>query len=182
MKRELGGARSSKIFLSGAPVEVRKSGYWLAPGGIGGKVYLGATRVEALASLEYRRQQHAEKAPQAAKALGPRALKMRTYYSAAARARKFGRAMMSIEEYEAIWERSGGKCEISGIEFNNEKLSASHSKRPWAPSLDRIDNTRGYEADNCRLVCTAVNLALNEFGEAGLRKIAWAIYRRGWDR
>ena len=44
-------------------------------------------------------------------------------------------------------------------------------------SLDRIDSSKGYTVENCRLVCTAVNLAMNEWGEDVLERIA-LYYRR----
>jgi len=45
---------------------------------------------------------------------------------------------------------------------------------PYAPSLDRIDSNQGYTKDNVRIVCAAINLSLNEFGEDTFRKICEA--------
>lgn len=67
-----------------------------------------------------------------------------------------------------------GKCALTGIPFNLESPEGA-TLRPWAPSLDRIDSSKGYTAKNCRLVCVAVNFALNQWGEAVFRKIATAI-------
>jgi hypothetical protein len=51
-----------------------------------------------------------------------------------------------------------------GLEFDstkNEKFRA----RPFAVSVDRVDNNKGYTKNNVRLVCAVVNFSLNEFGE-----------------
>lgn len=99
---------------------------------------------------------------------------MKAYYSAASRSRKFGYSIMSREAFESIVSRAAGRCEVSGIVFSTQRLEGQR-KAMWAPSIDRIDNTKGYEAENCRLVCVAVNLALNEFGADVLLRIASAL-------
>jgi len=67
--------------------------------------------------------------------------------------------------------RANGKCELSGIAWDFKSRSF-RGKRPWAPSLDRIDSSQGYSLENCRLVAVAVNIALSDFGEEILLKIA----------
>jgi hypothetical protein len=101
----------------------------------------------------------------------------RAFYYARSRAKRSGMPIMSREEYVAIVRRANGECEVSGLPFSIKKLPG-HRKAMWAPSIDRIECGRGYEADNCRLVCVAVNLALNEFGADVLIKIALAIGAR----
>lgn len=69
---------------------------------------------------------------------------------------------------------AAGHCMLTGIAWDFTTKNAN-GKRPWTPSLDRIDAMQGYEPANCRLVCTAVNLALSDFGDAVLRRIARAL-------
>lgn len=59
--------------------------------------------------------------------------------------------------------RSGGRCELTGIWFNNK--DGDSVRNPWAPSIDRIDSKKPYSKDNCRLVCYAINTAISEWGE-----------------
>lgn len=66
---------------------------------------------------------------------------------------------------------SGGECTVSGISWDYVTKNV-RGKRPWSPSLDRIDCEKGYSRENCRLVCVAVNIALSDFGEDVLRRIA----------
>lgn len=72
-----------------------------------------------------------------------------------------------------LWIRCGGRCEFSGIEFDSASVGAE-LKRPFHPSLDRIDASKGYTKENCRFVCIAVNIALNTFGDGVLDKICEA--------
>lgn len=67
--------------------------------------------------------------------------------------------------------RANGRCELSGIAWDFRSKSL-RGKRPWAPSLDRINSAEGYSLGNCRLVAVAVNIALSDFGEEILLKIA----------
>ena len=53
-------------------------------------------------------------------------------------------------------------CEATGIPFSLEKIenpndSEALIKRPFAPSIDRIDSTKGYTQSNCQLVTWQYN-------------------------
>ena len=49
---------------------------------------------------------------------------------------------------------------------------------PWAPSLDRLDNSKGYTLDNVRLVCWAFNLARGVWPDEVFHKLAMAYSGR----
>jgi len=70
-------------------------------------------------------------------------------------------------------ERSDGHCEVSGVPFNMAR-PAGGFRRPLAPSIDRRNTGVGYDARNCRLVCSAVNFAMNEWGQEVFVMIARA--------
>ena len=48
-------------------------------------------------------------------------------------------------------------CEATGIPFDNSYEGTFITMNPYAPSIDRIDNSRGYTMDNCRIVLTTFN-------------------------
>jgi hypothetical protein len=50
---------------------------------------------------------------------------------------------------------------------------------PWQPSIDRIDNAKGYEPGNMRVVALIANLAMNVWGEKPLLDMAERIVTRG---
>jgi hypothetical protein len=54
-------------------------------------------------------------------------------------------------------------CALTHIQLVVEQTE--NYLNPYMPSLDRIDSTKGYTKDNVRIVCAAINLALNEYGE-----------------
>jgi hypothetical protein len=56
-----------------------------------------------------------------------------------------------------------GRCELSGLPFHMGPTSL-YSKHPLAPSLDKIVPSGFYTDANTRVVCTAVNIALSEWG------------------
>lgn len=81
---------------------------------------------------------------------------------------------MTLSQLEAIAIRSGGRCEVSGLPF----VLDFTGKHPFQPSVDRIDNAGGYELQNVRLVCLAVNYCMSEWGEAVFLRIAAAMVQR----
>jgi hypothetical protein len=50
-----------------------------------------------------------------------------------------------------------GYCQKSGIAFDLSRSNGSLAN-PFAPSIDRINNSRGYTNDNIQIVCTMFNL------------------------
>lgn len=80
---------------------------------------------------------------------------------------------LSKNDILAIVEESRGRCCISGIPFSDTK--ANEHKCPFMPSIDRINSSGGYTYDNCRLVCFAVNSAMNEWGLPVLERVAMGM-------
>lgn len=99
------------------------------------------------------------------------------YKSAEKRARRSG-IEFSLSESDMIdvVNVAKGKCHVSGICFDlYSPIPEKGMRRPYFPSIDRIDNSKGYHRDNVRLVCQIVNYAMNEFGESLFHKIALAV-------
>jgi hypothetical protein len=69
------------------------------------------------------------------------------------------------------------KCQISGIPFDFSKAIEGR-RRPFYPSLDRKDSSKGYSFKNCRLVCSIVNIAMNEWGTLPLHHLVVAMAER----
>lgn len=101
------------------------------------------------------------------------------YLHAQGRAKRRGMAFtVTKDEFSAIYRRAGGRCELSGLEFDCEKPKVRHGKRPFAASIDRIENSIGYTAENCRLVCVAANVAMNWWGSDVLLQLCAGIVDR----
>lgn len=96
------------------------------------------------------------------------------YLLVESRSRRDGRsAFLSPAEYLAVVARANGRCEVSGLPFDSER--AAGKRAPFAPSLDRIDCSKGYIAGNVRLVSIIMNCALGDFGETALETAAKAF-------
>lgn len=78
---------------------------------------------------------------------------------------------LNAERLREVMLRSKGRCEVTGLRFQL-KAAESARQRPFFHSLDRIESSRGYETTNMRLVCFAVNAAMNQWGEAVFSEIA----------
>lgn len=64
---------------------------------------------------------------------------------------------ISLEHLVSLWERQRGKCHYTGVTLSFDGLG-----RPESVSLDRVDSTKGYVADNVVLCCNIVNLMKNK--------------------
>ncbi len=66
-----------------------------------------------------------------------------------------------------------GLCAVTGLKF-----VSTHPTTPLSPSLDRIDNSKGYIPGNCRFVCLGYNMLKGTGSDALAIKIAKRIIRR----
>ena len=66
----------------------------------------------------------------------------------------------------AMLEAGGRRCAVTGVPFSLDRHKAGRA--PRAPSMDRIDDSRGYEPGNVRLVCQLANLAMNVWDDRTL--------------
>lgn len=81
---------------------------------------------------------------------------------------------LSWEEMRSLIGEANERCAVTGIPFDFTRLEGL-KRRPFGASLDRINSKAGYTKENCRLVCCAVNLALNEWGEDVFRYVAQCL-------
>jgi hypothetical protein len=65
-----------------------------------------------------------------------------------------------------------GVCELTGTPFD----FSGRKGNPYAPSLDRIDSSKGYTRDNVRLVCFGLNAAMNVWGIGPIERMM--VHRR----
>lgn len=79
------------------------------------------------------------------------------------------------EYIRSLFEASGGKCQLTGIPFDFDKSYVPYERRPYVPSIDRINPSAGYTEGNVRLICSAVNIAMNTWGMPVLMRIATAL-------
>ncbi|ADV26973.1 hypothetical protein Psesu_1123 [Pseudoxanthomonas suwonensis 11-1] len=88
---------------------------------------------------------------------------------------------LQIEDVEQMVKSSGGRCAVTGIALSVDRGTlppGRKMRRPWAPSIDRIDSALGYTRENCRIVCCAANYAMSQWGEDVLVEMAKAIARK----
>lgn len=74
--------------------------------------------------------------------------------------------------------KAAGRCTLTGIPWDYDTTNR-RGKKPWKPSLDRIDTLSGYTETNCRFICAAVNIALSDFGDDVLLRIAKGLLSMG---
>lgn len=71
------------------------------------------------------------------------------------------------------------RCEVTGIPFDLWQTGrrAVVRRMPMRPSLDRREPRDGYVIGNVRIICTAANMALNEWGDDVFELIAEGLLR-----
>jgi hypothetical protein len=79
-------------------------------------------------------------------------------------------------DFDWLMERitaQGFKCDLTGIPFFSESDNQA-SRDPFAPSIDRIDCSKGYTKGNVRIIIYALNVMLNDWGEGVFYRVALA--------
>lgn len=79
---------------------------------------------------------------------------------------------ISKEAISEKLEQQDWKCCRTGIPFD---LSAGEGRKPYGPSIDRIDNNIGYTIDNIQIVCSIYNLAKSDFVDDDVLALAYAL-------
>lgn len=70
-------------------------------------------------------------------------------------------------------------CAVTRLPFTIDLSRYTKGRRdPFSPSIDRIDNRRGYERDNVRLVWLIVNLGRADFCDIAFLRMAHAVASR----
>jgi hypothetical protein len=82
---------------------------------------------------------------------------------------------LTTEDLNALWEACEGRCAVSGLPFSLDTFVDALVKHPFAPSIDRKDSSKGYTLKNTRLVCTAANFAMNQWGAEVLRRVSRGV-------
>ena len=82
---------------------------------------------------------------------------------------------IDLEFLGSLWEAQQGCCAVSGLAFTDERHEQAFVKRPFAPNLDRIDSSKGYIRGNVRLVCIVANIAMSQWGDRILRRLAHGV-------
>lgn len=95
--------------------------------------------------------------------------------TAKSRASKKGQKFDLTEPYlTSMYREQRGRCAVSQLEMETDPVKIG-VRKPFSASVDRIDNSKGYEKDNVRLVCLIVNIARSDFGDHALFKMCEAI-------
>lgn len=89
--------------------------------------------------------------------------------SAKGRAIKYGYEFNLDREWaENVWT---GKCSLTGIEF----IVSPNRHTVYTPSIDRVDNTKGYIKDNCRFILFGINMLKYTSTDVDMYKLAAAL-------
>lgn len=70
---------------------------------------------------------------------------------------------LGLEDYWSIVLAARGRCQVTDQPFDRY-YKASNNRRPFLPSLDRVDSTGAYVAGNVELTTVICNIAINDFG------------------
>jgi hypothetical protein len=103
---------------------------------------------------------------------------VKAWQRAKGRAKRRGVACLTREELDVLWQRCEGRCAVSGLEFTDEIFPKALVKRPFFPSIDQIEATKGYELGNSRITCVAANFAMNQWGLGTLLRVAHGVVAR----
>lgn len=79
--------------------------------------------------------------------------------------------------FKARMAEQGYRCALTGLPFQWD-MNTDDRLSPLFPSLDRIDNSRGYTKDNVRVVATAINLMRMDWGAKTFDRIVGAYVER----
>lgn len=78
---------------------------------------------------------------------------------------KFGPTALTAKELRSLFEQQGGRCYWLGIPMVPSRLK----RDPRRPSIDRLDNNRGYVQGNVVLTCQFANMGRSQLDAESFR-------------
>jgi hypothetical protein len=143
-----GDVREDGYIFRGYQKKKKKDGYfienWLSPAGLEAK---------RLLSVKLAREKRSS----------PKGRAQSLVAAAQCRANENG-GKLTITWQDIAKRIEKGVCEITGLPFDLKPPKGTRHN-PYSPSLDRIDSrNKDYSPDNVRVVLTAVNIAIGEYG------------------
>ena len=75
-------------------------------------------------------------------------------------------------------DKLSGVCEATGLPFDLSVEGTYKKMNPFAPSVDRINNSIGYTKDNCQMVVWIYNCSKNDFTEEDLYRMCKAFVKK----
>jgi hypothetical protein len=85
---------------------------------------------------------------------------------------------LTVPEYNQLIDRCANRCEVTGRPFTDTDAVEAYHRKPYRPSLDRIDAEGPYSFGNCRLVSISANLGMSTWGESTYRDNAFALVQQ----
>ncbi len=101
-----------------------------------------------------------------------------TMCSAAKHRAKLCKLKFDLDVKWIVKKINKGRCEMSGMKFTMEAPRKGYAHNPYAPSLDRHNQKKGYTKDNVKVVVWAYNQAKGQWNRKHFKRIIKAIYKR----
>jgi hypothetical protein len=79
-------------------------------------------------------------------------------------------SLTTDDALKLLW-KAKWRCAVTNTPFSLVEVGPRRQK-PYAPSIDRLDNDLGYSFENCRVVCMLANFAMNTWGAEALKHVA----------
>jgi hypothetical protein len=99
-----------------------------------------------------------------------KALLLRRLSSAKSRKSRDGiECHLTIDDLLEMYAEAQGRCAVSGVPFDIANDDDKKWRRPFRPSIDRINADGHYTRENTRLVCSLMNFAMGAWGEGAVR-------------
>lgn len=83
-----------------------------------------------------------------------------------------GEFSLTVDDLIELGRSQNWRCALTGLPF---ALDGEPWSRPRSLTIDRVDNSKGYERGNIRLVLHAINVAIGPWGEEEFTSIACAF-------
>jgi len=83
---------------------------------------------------------------------------------------------LTIEWLLEKFDEQDQRCSMTGIRFAYDK-DERFTRQAFSPSLDRIDNDKGYTPENTRLVCAMYNYCRNVARDEDVEFFAWQLFQ-----